>query len=84
MRCLFWASESLDQFPHVKSYVARIEELGFVQEALKVPEQDLVSRIRADPDLERQIMERMKKAREVKERERHSDMGEKVDGEGKE
>lgn len=36
-------------------------------DALKVPAQDLVTRIKADPDLERQIMERMRKARDEKE-----------------
>lgn len=55
-------------FPNVEAYVKRIEELPFVQEGLKVPEQDLVTRIKGNPDLERQIMERMKKAREEKEK----------------
>jgi hypothetical protein len=39
-----------------------------IQRALKIPEQDLVTRIKENPDLEREITERMRKAREDKEK----------------
>lgn len=79
MRTLFWAGESIDQFPNVKAYVDRIEEMGFVKRALEIPERDLVSRVKGDPELEARIMEGMKKAREEKEREKkEAVMGEKV------
>jgi hypothetical protein len=69
MRTLFWASVDIDQFPNVKRYCEMIENLPVIQRALKIPEQDLVTRVKTNPDLERQIMERMKKAREEKEKE---------------
>lgn len=70
LRVLFWASVDIDEFPNVKAYCERIEALPLIQRALKVPEQDLVTRVKANPDFERELMERMKKAREEKERER--------------
>ena len=48
MRTLFWAGESIDQFPNIKAYVDRIEEMGFVKRALEIPERDLVSRVKGD------------------------------------
>ncbi|GAA6059958.1 hypothetical protein JCM10212_001307 [Sporobolomyces blumeae] len=70
LRCAFWGG--LDISPasglgHLAAYVERIEQITFVQHALKVPEQDLVTRIRSNPDLERQIMEKMKKQRDEQE-----------------
>ncbi|GJN90103.1 hypothetical protein Rhopal_003102-T1 [Rhodotorula paludigena] len=67
IRCHFWCGISLSPYPSLKAWHDRIERLPIVLDALKVPAQDLVTRIKADPDLERQIMERMRKAREEKE-----------------
>ncbi|GAA6015623.1 hypothetical protein JCM11491_007177 [Sporobolomyces phaffii] len=66
MRTLFWAAVELDEFPNVKRYVEMIEKIPVIERALKVPEQDLVTRVKSNPDLERQIMERMRKGREEK------------------
>ncbi|GAA5948878.1 hypothetical protein JCM3765_003939 [Sporobolomyces pararoseus] len=82
MRVLFWASVDIDQFPSVAAYVKRIEELPLIQRALKVPEQDLVTRVKSNPDLERQIMERMKKAREEKEKEKEKEKAEQAETRG--
>ncbi|GAA5917668.1 hypothetical protein JCM5296_007443 [Sporobolomyces johnsonii] len=67
LRPHFWAGLSLDPFPHLKAYMDRVEAVPSIANALKVPDVDLVTKIKNNPDLERQIMERMKKAREAKE-----------------
>ncbi|GAA5884736.1 hypothetical protein JCM16303_005252 [Sporobolomyces ruberrimus] len=66
-RTLFWASLNISQFPHVKRYTEMIESLPVVERALKVPEQDLVTRVKGTPGLEEEIMERMRKRREEEE-----------------
>ncbi|GAA5926712.1 glutathione S-transferase family protein [Sporobolomyces koalae] len=68
-RVAFWASLDLEPFPNVRAYIDRVESLPFVQKALQVPEQDLVTRIKSNPKLEQEIMERMKKEMEVREQE---------------
>lgn len=47
-----------------------VEKLEVVERALKVPEQDLVTRVKGTPGLEEEIMERMRKRREEEEKER--------------
>lgn len=44
-----------------------IESLPVVERALKVPEQDLVTRVKGTPGLGEEIMERMRKRREEEE-----------------
>ncbi|GAA5889578.1 hypothetical protein JCM6882_007074 [Rhodosporidiobolus microsporus] len=64
IRCAFWGGLSLDDYPALQAWIDRIEALPFIQAALKVPIQDLVTRIKSNPDLERQIMENMRKLKE--------------------
>ncbi|GAA5948874.1 hypothetical protein JCM3765_003938 [Sporobolomyces pararoseus] len=53
-----WAGIEIDQFPALKEWVARIEAREATQAALKIPEQDMLTRMKADPSLE----EKMQKA----------------------
>ena len=64
IRCHFWCGISLDPYPHLAAWSARVEHLPVVQAALKVPSQDLVTRIREDPALEGRIMDAMKRRKE--------------------
>jgi glutathione S-transferase len=43
VRVAGWAGVDLDQFPHLKKWVARIEERPATIAALKVPEQDMLT-----------------------------------------
>jgi hypothetical protein len=63
-RAAFWGGLSLDSYPFVKAWHDRIDALPVVQDALKVPVQDLVTRVKSTPGLEEEIMERMRKQRE--------------------
>ena len=41
--------------------MARVEERPATKEALKVPEQDMLTRMKQDPELEKKIMEESSK-----------------------
>ncbi|GAA6010041.1 hypothetical protein JCM10207_007531 [Rhodosporidiobolus poonsookiae] len=64
IRCHFWCGISLDPYPSLAAWVARVDAIPSVQAALKVPQQDLVTRIKSNPDLERQIMQAMRQRQE--------------------
>ncbi|GAA5827380.1 hypothetical protein JCM11251_003787 [Rhodosporidiobolus azoricus] len=72
-RCAFWGGLSLDDYPSVQAWIDRIEAIPFVQAALKVPVQDLVTRVKSNPDLERQIMENMRKLKEEQAKEKEEE-----------
>ncbi|GAA6028798.1 hypothetical protein JCM8097_007401 [Rhodosporidiobolus ruineniae] len=67
IRTGFWGGLSLAAYPTVSAWVDRVESLPFVQNALKVPVQDLVTRVKSDPELEAKLMAGMKKMKEDKE-----------------
>ncbi|GAA5875331.1 hypothetical protein JCM8547_003206 [Rhodosporidiobolus lusitaniae] len=73
IRCHFWGGLSLDAYPSLAAWVHRVESLPYVKNALTVPKQDLVTIIKANPDIERQIMERMKAQREENERKKREE-----------
>ncbi|GAA5875335.1 hypothetical protein JCM8547_003207 [Rhodosporidiobolus lusitaniae] len=56
-----WAGVSLEPFPNVQAWVDRIEERPATQAALKVPEQDMKTKIKSDPELEKKIQEESSK-----------------------
>ncbi|GAA5980782.1 hypothetical protein JCM11641_002650 [Rhodosporidiobolus odoratus] len=67
VRCHFWGGISLETYPSIQAWLNRVEALPVIQAALQVPVQDLVTRVKSDPNFEKAIMERMKKDREEKE-----------------
>ena len=75
IRCHFWRGLSLDPYPHVAAWSNRIEHLPVVQAALKVPSQDLVTRIREDPALEARIMDGMRRRKEEERKAREAAVG---------
>lgn len=64
IRCHFWCGIDLAPYPHLEAWHDRIERLPVILDALKVPSQDLVTRIKQDPELEGRIMDGMRKKRE--------------------
>lgn len=66
IRCHFWAGVPLSasHFPHLHAWHDRIEQLPVILDALRVPSQDLVTRIKNDPELEARITAAMKRRRE--------------------
>lgn len=64
VRCAFWAGMSLSPYPNVEAWHDRIEQTPVILDALKVPSQDLVTRIKNDPELEARITAAMKKRKE--------------------
>lgn len=64
IRCHFWCGIDLAPYPHLEAWHDRIERLPVILDALKVPSQDLVTRIKQDPELEGKIMDGMRKKRE--------------------
>ncbi|BGP41207.1 Glutathione S-transferase 2 [Rhodotorula kratochvilovae] len=64
VRCHFWCGIPIAPYPHLEAWHDRIERLPVILEALKVPSQDLVTRIKNDPALEARIMEGMRKKKE--------------------
>ncbi|TNY24294.1 putative glutathione S-transferase [Rhodotorula diobovata] len=50
VRMAFWAGVELDEFPNVSAWVERIEQRPATQAALKIPEQDKLSQLKADPE----------------------------------
>ncbi|GAA5872907.1 hypothetical protein JCM3774_004874 [Rhodotorula dairenensis] len=69
IRCHFWANVPLStsHFPHLHAWHDRIEQLPVILDALKVPSQDLVTRIKNDPELEARITAAMKRKRQEQE-----------------
>ncbi|BGP49359.1 Glutathione S-transferase 2 [Rhodotorula kratochvilovae] len=49
IRMGFWAGVDLEPFPHLSAWVERIEQRPATQAALKIPEQDSLSKLKADP-----------------------------------
>ncbi|GAA5917667.1 hypothetical protein JCM5296_007442 [Sporobolomyces johnsonii] len=56
IRMSSWAGVSLDPFPLLKDWVERIDARPAIQSALKIPEQDLMTKMKKDPALEESIM----------------------------
>ncbi|GAA6059957.1 hypothetical protein JCM10212_001306 [Sporobolomyces blumeae] len=54
-RACGWAGIDIKEFPHLEAWVERIDARPAVQAALKVPEQDMVTKIKADPSLEEKM-----------------------------
>ncbi|GAA5896050.1 glutathione S-transferase family protein [Sporobolomyces salmoneus] len=52
IRMSSWAGVDIEPFPALKEWVARIEARPATQAALKVPDQDLLTRMKEDPSLE--------------------------------
>ncbi|GAA5922825.1 hypothetical protein JCM3775_006150 [Rhodotorula graminis] len=50
VRMAVWAGVELDEFPRLSAWVDRIEQRPATQEALKIPEQDKLSQMKADPE----------------------------------
>ncbi|GAA5926716.1 glutathione S-transferase family protein [Sporobolomyces koalae] len=50
-----WAGVEIEPFPALKAWVERIENREATQKALKVPEQDSLTRMKADPELEEKM-----------------------------
>lgn len=61
VRSARWAGVDINEFPALKAWVARVEERPATKEALKVPEQDMLTRMKQDPELEKKIMEESSK-----------------------
>lgn len=49
VRMAMWAGVELERFPALAAWVERIEKRPATQAALKVPEQDMLSKIKSDP-----------------------------------
>lgn len=49
VRMAMWAGVELEKFPALAAWVERIEKRPATQAALKVPEQDMLSKIKNDP-----------------------------------
>ncbi|GAA5829885.1 hypothetical protein JCM3766R1_006690 [Sporobolomyces carnicolor] len=58
IRMAAWAGVDIKPFPALEAWVARVEARPATKEALKVPEQDMLTRMKSDPSLE----EKMQKA----------------------
>ncbi|CEQ41186.1 SPOSA6832_02899 [Sporobolomyces salmonicolor] len=56
IRMSSWAGVSLDPFPLLKDWVERIDARPAIQSALKIPEQDMLTKMKEDPSLEEKIM----------------------------
>lgn len=69
-RAAFWGGLKIGDYPSVLAWHDRINALPVVQTALKVPVQDLVTRVKSTPGLEQEIMERMRKQKEENARKR--------------
>ncbi|BGO92585.1 Glutathione S-transferase 2 [Rhodotorula toruloides] len=50
VRMAMWAGVELEKFPALAAWVERIEKRPATQAALKVPEQDMLSKIKNDPE----------------------------------
>ncbi|KAG0653773.1 glutathione S- transferase, nitrogen catabolite repression regulator [Rhodotorula mucilaginosa] len=72
IRCHFWAGVPLSPsiYPHLLKWHNRIEHLPVILDALKVPSQDLVTRIKNDPELEARITKAMAERRAVGKKDR--------------
>ncbi|GAA6015620.1 hypothetical protein JCM11491_007176 [Sporobolomyces phaffii] len=55
VRVAFWAGVSVEPFPALQKWVERIEARPATQAALKVPSQDMLTRMKADPSLEEKM-----------------------------
>lgn len=75
IRCHFWAGVPLSPstYPHLQQWHDRIEHLPVILDALKVPSQDLVTRIKNDPELEARITKAMAERRAVGKKEEEED-----------
>ncbi|GAA5987236.1 hypothetical protein JCM10908_001871 [Rhodotorula pacifica] len=87
IRCHFWAGLSTaylqSTYPSLLAWHDRIDSLPVILDALKIPSQDLVTRVKQDPELEGRIMEGMRKKREEAQRKaKEAEAGEQG-GEGK-
>ncbi|BGP57289.1 Glutathione S-transferase 2 [Rhodotorula sphaerocarpa] len=70
VRCAFWAAVDLAEYPNVQAWHDRIEQTPVILDALKIPSQDLVTRVKNDPELEARITAAMEKRKaEAKEKE---------------
>jgi len=58
IRCSSWAGVDISPFPSLKAWVEKIDARPAIQESLKIPEQDMVTKMKNDPSLE----EKMQKA----------------------
>lgn len=74
VRCAFWAAVDLAEYPNVQAWHDRIEQTPVILDALKIPSQDLVTRVKNDPELEARITAAMEK--------RKAEAKEKADGAG--
>ncbi|GAA5987245.1 hypothetical protein JCM10908_001876 [Rhodotorula pacifica] len=61
VRSARWAGVDINEFPALKAWVARVEDRPATKEALKVPEQDMLTRMKQDPELEKKIAEESSK-----------------------
>ncbi|GAA5827383.1 hypothetical protein JCM11251_003788 [Rhodosporidiobolus azoricus] len=50
IRVAFWAGVDLAPYPHLQKWVDRIEQRPATQSALKVPEQDMLTKLKNDPE----------------------------------
>lgn len=61
VRSARWAGVDIDEFPSLKAWVQRIEDRPATKEALKIPEQDMLTRMKQDPELEKKYAEESSK-----------------------
>ncbi|GAA5889576.1 hypothetical protein JCM6882_007073 [Rhodosporidiobolus microsporus] len=50
IRVAFWAGVDIEPYPHLKQWIDRIEQRPATQAALKIPEQDMATKLRNDPE----------------------------------
>lgn len=56
IRSANWAGLDINEFPALKDWMQRIEDRPATIAALKIPEQDMRTRMKQDPDLEKKVM----------------------------
>ncbi|GAA5944216.1 hypothetical protein JCM10213_004101 [Rhodosporidiobolus nylandii] len=61
IRMAIWAGVDIEPFPHLKAWVERIEQRPATQAALKVPEQDMLSKIKGNPEEAKRLAEESSK-----------------------
>ncbi|BGP56425.1 Glutathione S-transferase 2 [Rhodotorula sphaerocarpa] len=56
IRSAGWAGVDINEFPALKAWMLRIEDRPATIAALKIPEQDMRTRMKEDPDLEKKVI----------------------------